>query len=250
MNLHSLPNTPIDWSAFFISYTNNMAPQLAANTSLISFPTLLNTLGNILENTSSRTIVNYLQWKLIESLNRSRQSIISIGSDGDDDVGTQIPRWKFCLDLVRQKLPVSINALFVRRYFHESTKKAVEQMFENVRRQLAVQFSATPWLKPKNREKILRRLGEVRATIGAPDELHNITELQNYYASLSDLSGDSFLESLFRVNVFNDRKQFAYAHLSINESVKWYDDYLMNVSKISANYENHMNSICKCPIIK
>lgn len=247
MTLDDLPTTPINWSKFFISYTSNIYSSATSNITLISYPDLFQKLGHLLKTTASRTVVNYLHWKLIESVaDLVIEPKLMAYRTLYSEKSTSPPRWKFCLDLVRQRLPVSVNALFVRRYFHESTKKAVEKMVENIRRQLADQFSATTWLQPRERNVILKRLNEVRATIGAPDELHNVTVLQQYYSSLDDLSEHMFLESTFRVNIFNDKQNFANAQLPINQSVTWADDYLMNVSKISANYENHINSICKC----
>lgn len=209
-------------------------------------PTFLKELTTLLTQTDKRTIGNYLHWKLIESLadlvlDRKLSAYL------DNDTG-HWPRWKYCLKIVCDQLPASVAAVFVRRYSNATTKLAAEKIAENVRRQIALQFSNSSSLKKHERSKVLKRLQNIRILIGASEELQNITQLNEHYELLNDLSGETFFESMLSIRVFNEKRLFHQVQLHLQRDPTIWARDLRFFLYIESLYEQSVNRICKISI--
>ena len=71
--------------------------------------------------------VSYLNDKI-----RKRQLTYSTALSGRIKRGS---RWKECVNIVSGKLPLSVGAMYVRKYFNEEAKKKAVEMVMDIRQQ-------------------------------------------------------------------------------------------------------------------
>lgn len=228
------------WVNFFAEI---MPLETQANITIYYPSTYFGELSKTLEQYSKRTISNYLQWKLIESL--SKYVLDKTITFYDDTMARAKARWHFCVDIVREQLPAALVALFVRHFSKDSTQLALERIYNNVRHQIDLKFSTAPWVRPQDLSFILNILNSVDIVIGAHNDLRNMTTLLEHYSLLDDLSETHFFESILRLRAFNYHRRFRQELMLLqNDSTIWAEDYRL-IGELYSFYDHRVHKICE-----
>jgi neprilysin len=209
----------------WLTYINNILPKEVhikddevINVSVKSF---FKDLGQILENTPKRTMANYAMWRITEfstyflpEIFRKRQLEYHADLYGVKD---SEPRWKECVDITIEYLPISVGALYVRHFFPEDAKKAAIEIAQNIREAFENILKTVEWMDAITREKALDKVKTLATHIGYPDELTDNKKLEDYYKGL-EINSDNYLETNLRLTIFLMDKSFLKLRKPINKT--------------------------------
>lgn len=107
-------------------------------------------------------------------------------------------------------LPISVGALYVRKYFGEHAKNEATEMVTNIRHEFEKLLDTLSWMDEKTREAAKEKARALVEHIGYPNELADNDKLEEYYAPLEILRDDLFTNSLRLRKFSND---FGYGRL-------------------------------------
>lgn len=139
------------------------------------------------------------------------------------------------------RLRISVGAMYVRRYFEQSTEMAAVEMVSGIRAQFEMLLAELPWMDAILKASTLEKLQAMYTHFGYPDELMDNQKLERFFSGL-DVNPEEFLESLLRINVFDIDNKLNQLHRPVNET-----DWMTRVSPAvvygGANYWPTKNSI-------
>ncbi|PSN41053.1 hypothetical protein C0J52_24825 [Blattella germanica] len=119
-------------------------------------------LVNLLSQTRSQTIANYLLWRFIRNrVNnlddrfqdaKQRFNYILFGSEESP------PRWKNCVAQVNNYMGMALGAMFVQKYFDQKSKKDTLQMTEEIMQSFRELLTETRWIDKETKELAAQKL--------------------------------------------------------------------------------------------
>lgn len=235
-------------------YINGLLPtglQIDDNEQIVvSVPTYFEALGKLLEQTPKRTIANYLMWRMaafssyfLTDVLRNRQLIYSMAVSGKQE---QEPRWKECIDITSGSLPISVGALYVRKFFKEESKAAAVEMVNDIRHQFEIILDNVTWMDNVTKAAAKDKVKTMSTHIGYPDEMMDNRKLEEYYNGLS-INPDKYLESVLHMNIFGTDYAFNKLRKAVNKT-EWTSHARPAV--VNAFYSSIENSIRKYNIGK
>lgn len=106
---------------------------------VVNVPTFLKKILKLVQETPKRVLANFIMWRvasgsvkyLNEEIRRSQLKFTTVVSGKTE----QEPRWKECADLVTLSLPVSVGAMYVRKYFPRDAKNNAVEMVMDIKDQ-------------------------------------------------------------------------------------------------------------------
>ncbi|XP_062124827.1 neprilysin-2-like [Drosophila sulfurigaster albostrigata] len=209
----------------------------------VNVPPFFEKLGKLLAKTPNRVIANYLMWRIhafsIRYLSEdfhSRREKYSMTIDGHQK---QEERWKECIDIVNKDFDISVGSLYVRKHFDQDSKANVLEMVNNVRKVFYFMLHEVNWMDDKTRHEAKKKLNNMEAHIGYPDEILDDKELVKYYEKLN-INPDNFFESRLAINMFETDIIFNLLRLPVNKT-----DWIFHsrASEVNAYYSSMENSI-------
>lgn len=214
-------------------------------TVIVSVPKFFEGLGPLLAKTPKRTIANYVMWRitgfssyfLTENL-RKRQLQYSTAISGKQE---QEPRWKECVDIATSSLPISVGALYIRKYFREDSRQAAMEMVDNIKVEFEKILHQVDWMDDVTRKAALEKVRTMQTHIGYPVELTQNDKLVEYYKDLH-IDEDTYLESVLRINIFGTDKAFIKLRKPVNKT-EWITHARPAI--VNAFYSSIENSIRK-----
>lgn len=233
----------------WVDYINALLPDsVSVNESeiiTVSVPSFFAKLADLLEQTPNRTIANYLIWRVTvystyfmssKLRKRNLEYFTAISGKTEDD-----PRWKECVDLTTGGLPISIGALYVKKYFEESSKQAALDIVNGIRDEFEIILRSVEWMDEKTRKSALEKLSKMATYIGYPDEIKNTTLLEEYYDGL-EIDPENYLNSYLKLNVFKTKQTFEKLRQPVNKT-EW--ERHAKPAQANAFYNSIENSIRK-----
>lgn len=109
--------------------------------------------------------------------------------------------WQFSIYLY--SLPISVGALYVRKYFDEESKKAAVDLVNNIQEEYVNILRKVSWMDDGTRAEAIEKAKSMTSHIAYPDELIDNNKLEEYYQGL-ELEPDSLLQNVLRVRTFKD----------------------------------------------
>ncbi|KAG4071253.1 hypothetical protein HA402_003957 [Bradysia odoriphaga] len=233
----------INW----VDYCNALLPEgISVDDSeiiTVTVPTFFAKLATLLEETPKRTIANYLIWRVTvystyfmnsELRKRNLAYFTAISGKTEDEA-----RWKECVDLANSGLGISIGALYVKKHFEESSKAAALEIVDNIRDEFEKILQTVDWMDDVTRQAALEKLEKMATYIGYPDEIKNVTLLEEYYDGL-EIDPEHYLESYLKLNVFATKKSFEKLRKPVNKT-EW--ERHAQPAQANAFYSSIENSI-------
>lgn len=206
-------------------YLNDLFPSnISVNeneTVIFNSLTFFSHFERLLENTSNRTIANYLFWRLTEYsayyLNgdvRKRQLAYNTVTIGKKELSA---RWKECISLTNNKLSTAAGALYIRKYFHPEAKHTAAQMVEQIRKEFKEVLKQNTWMDVKTKMAANNKVDAIISHIGYPDELYDDKKLDEYHKAI-DLNRTNYLLSVLNINKFYMSYEFNSLRKPVNKS--------------------------------
>lgn len=242
---HKFPYT--DWVEYFNVILKDTGIEIDENEVIIvSVPTFMEQLGPLLQNTPKRTMANYVMWRisgfssffLTENL-RKRQLQYSTALSGKQE---QEPRWKECVDITSGSLPISVGALYIRKYFKEDSKRAALDMVNGIKSVFVDILKKVDWMDEITRKSALDKVDSMVTHIGYPDELMDNNKIADYYKDLKFQPEDNYLNTILYMNQFGTTKAFKKLRQAVNKT-----DWITHSrpAVVNAFYSSIENSIRK-----
>ncbi|XP_062561587.1 neprilysin-2 isoform X3 [Armigeres subalbatus] len=218
---HKYPYT--DWVEYFNVILKDTDIVIDENEVIIvSVPSFMEQLGPLLQNTPKRTMANYVMWRvsgfssffLTEKL-RKRQLQYSTALSGKQE---QEPRWKECVDITSGSLPISVGALYIRKYFKEDSKRAALDMVDGIKSVFVDILKKVDWMDEITRKSALDKVDSMVTHIGYPDELMDDNKIADYYKDLKFKPEDNYLNTILYMNQFGTTKAFKKLRQAVNKT--------------------------------
>lgn len=138
-------------------------------------------------------------------------------------------------------LPISVGALYVRKYFNEESKKAAIDLVTNIREEYVKILQEVSWMDDVTRMEAIEKAKSMTSHIAFPDELIDNNKLEEFYKGL-ELKPDSLLQNVLRVRTFNDKNAIQRLRKPVNKT-DW-ESHTMPTT-VNAAYSPLENSIRK-----
>lgn len=238
---------------FWLEHINEILPPDVTVTEYdivnIYDPKYYSALGDLLAQTPSRTLANYILSRIVfraiplmnNKLRKRQQDFYEVVNGQSDE---QI-RWKECVEYVSSKLPIAISAIYVRRFFNADAKRVAQEMVENLKEVVRENLQFVSWMDLTTRQAAIKKLDHMQTLIGYPDELDDDAVLTDYYKDLEIVAGDYFKSDQ---NLYRFEWDVHYRKLK-QEVMK--DDWepWAKAAVVNAFYHNTLNYISKLTFI-
>ncbi|XP_066596349.1 neprilysin-11-like isoform X2 [Prorops nasuta] len=159
-------------------------------------------LPEVLKDTNSRTISNYIVWNFIRSkINFSSKSLIAMKKEFIEQVNIGgLPEAKRELMCLRHpNLEKAISLEYVTRYLSESKKHEAQKFTNHILKVYKMALSKINWLDSTSKERSLEKLQAMRTFVGYPDNYTSVV-IDNYYKKLN--LGSNYLQSIISLEKF------------------------------------------------
>lgn len=114
-------------------------------------------------------------------------------------------------------LPISVGALYIRKYFTEESKNAALELVNNIRDEFVELLHQISWMDEETRKTAIVKANALTKHIGYPDELADNAKLEEYYKDL-DIEADNLLLDTLRLNVFKTNYAFGKLREPVNKT--------------------------------
>lgn len=143
------------------------------------------------------------------------------------------------MDLLPFSLPISVGALYVRKYFTEESRQNAIDLVENIRDEFINILHEVSWMDEKTREEAIKKAKALTTHIGYPNELADNNNLEEYYRDL-EIEPDNLLLNTLRLTVFQTDRVFNKLRKPVNKT-DW--ETHSKPSVVNAYYSSIENSI-------
>ena len=208
-------------------------------------------LSNLLKDTSSRTLANYMAWQTVRFSTKYLNDVVQkIRQEYDRAIsGIQElpPAWKRCTKAVgfnnmagKLSLGLVAGSMYVREFFNPKAKSSLSEMTSYVKKAFKEDIlGKLDWMDEKTKARAIQKLSQMDQMIAYGDELIDKATVDEIHKSLN-LSVNDFLENTLMLNKF--WKNFKFNQL--NEKVdhrSWLEHG--DVTVVNAFYNAESNSI-------
>ncbi|XP_018346007.1 PREDICTED: membrane metallo-endopeptidase-like 1 [Trachymyrmex septentrionalis] len=164
-------------------------------------PNYIKELLSLLDETSSRTIVNYIHWNFISKIIKTTTSEMKNLYDAwERDISKNknetSSRASICIDSAEIKEILAYE--FVRKYFSDETVKTASDMLNDIKKEVEKLIKDSDWLNDETKDFFIEKVKHMNKSIGYPDWYKNTTIMQEYLKEL--VIGPSYYENALRYN--------------------------------------------------
>ncbi|XP_030763667.1 neprilysin-4-like [Sitophilus oryzae] len=110
----------------------------------------------------------------------------------------QPPRWQFCVSEVNTHMGMALGALFVRKYFDETSKTDTIQMTQALVNSFKEILTENSWLDSSTKNYARKKIENMDLKIGFPDFVLNDTDLTMRYYDV-EINPDYFFENVLSI---------------------------------------------------
>lgn len=186
---------------------------------LINSPDFVDGLLNLVQNTESYTVMNFLGTRLLVQVSAftPQSELVDVYSSLlHGKLRSAVPRWKLCIRLVEKALqPVFHLSSLVNLHLKTSTKEFAELVAETVQA-FVVGVETMTYLNDASKNAIRNVVSKIDFKILGPSWLNSKALIDNYVQKLPSSTARKGLESYIAIHEFN----FA-SRLSRGSSDRW-----------------------------
>ncbi|CAK9812652.1 Membrane metallo-endopeptidase-like 1 [Anthophora plagiata] len=225
----------INWTEKIITLFKQLDIDLPEDTILkITSPGYFEKLVELLDETPSRTIANYLHWNFVSSTIVRTTNEMREWSEWIKGEEKQQTRSAWCLE--EAKMDDIVAYEYSRKYFSNDTIKMVLDTLDDLKKVMEVEIERSNWANEEVKDLALRRIRFVKNNIGYPDWYNNDTIMENYFGQLT--MGPTYFENALKLERYYKLKELR--RLKYEDKVK---PWLIDPLTINAFYLSESNSI-------
>nr|XP_031825589.1 neprilysin-3-like [Nomia melanderi] len=141
-------------------------------------------LRQLLDNTPSRIIVNYIHWNFINrAIKGTTQEMRDFYYNWYTNEERSEKRSMQCIEDLEAKYCLGYE--YVKRYFSDKWLQAALDMISDIQKEVEYRVEESTWMDDATKEYILDKLVYMKALIGYPPQYRNATIMQNHFRGLS-----------------------------------------------------------------
>ncbi|ESO95683.1 hypothetical protein LOTGIDRAFT_188395 [Lottia gigantea] len=231
-----------DWNRFINGVFRAVDIPIPEWTEIVVYsPTYLKEMVKIVRNTHSRTVANYLIWRLLKDrLNDLPEGYRAVARNYKRvvyGIKREEPRWKMCAEYVKDTLGHAVGRMFVDRYFDESSKEKAVVMIRYVEKAFMEMLQDAKWMDNDTKDYALKKAQNILKKIAYPDWILNNFKLNNEYQKVN-FNADYYFENILASLRFVSKKSLLLLRESVNKT-RW----ATTPAVVNAYYEPSENSI-------
>ncbi|XP_012534427.1 endothelin-converting enzyme homolog [Monomorium pharaonis] len=199
----------------------------------------------LLDETSSRTIVNYIHWNFLSKLIRTTISEMRElyyaweGKENTNDakiMGILVKSFRCAKEIEMHDI---LAYEYVRNYFSDEILTTASDMIDDIQKEVEYQIKKSEWMDEDTKDFVLAKLVNMEKFIGYPDWYKNNTVVKRYFQGL--IVGNSYYENTLSYERYSKWKGLR--RLMQNDEDE--DDELMTISPVMVNafFAPDLNSI-------
>ena len=193
----------------------------------VAAPEYLNSVKTLLSSTPTRTIANLMMWRNVQySVDLLTLKAGDIKLEFDEVIegqASKVPRWEMCAKKTagiggngeleekyyfynaEGSLTNAVGAMYAKKHFPTSSKKKVDDMVENIRKEFSQTLQELDWMDKKTRTRALTKADLLTPHIAYSEEILNDGLIEEFYAGL-ELGKNSYLKNTLKL------KQWIFAY--------------------------------------
>ena len=219
-----------DWAAYFAGV---QAPKVASLN--VGQPDFFTAENQMLAGESLDALKSYLKFQVV---NDNAPWLSAPFEDAHFDFfqktlegqAVPTPRWKRCTMASDRALGEAVGQDWVRQHFPPSSKQSAEELVAALKKALAADIQAAPWMTEATKQKAEEKLDEFRQKIGYPDKWRD-------YSSLH-VTRTNFVADMYNSAAFEFRYELNKIGKPVNEK-----EWGMTPPTVNAYYNPPMNDI-------
>lgn len=139
------------------------------------------------------------------------------------------------------RLSISVGALYIRKFFTEESRSAAIDMVNNIREEYIDILTKVDWMANDTRQTAIEKAKAITNHIGYPNELGDLSKLEEYYQDL-EIEADNLMLDKLRLTVFATNFYFNKLREPVNKT-EWV--FHAKPALVNAFYSGLENSIRK-----
>lgn len=196
---------------------------------------------------SSRTIANFIMWRLIEftvpfSSSQLKQRYLKFQKEIDGRLDRD-QSWKRCVDIVTENLPYAVGVIYVENYFKHQEKQEVLKMYYNIKDEFSNVLKESLWMDDKMKTKLNDKLNSLTPLIGFPGEYFDEQKISEFYEGVK-IDENEYLETLLHLRVIVADAKIQYSYEASGNKNDWRK--YPTATTVTAFYSESNNTIRKC----
>ncbi|XP_018346008.1 PREDICTED: neprilysin-1-like [Trachymyrmex septentrionalis] len=197
---------------------------------------------SLLDDTSSRTIVNYIHWNFLSRIIRTTTIKMrklydaweeKEKNDDDQILGISARSFK-CTREVEMSDMLAYE--YVRKHFSDEITTAASDMMDDIQKEVEYQIKDSDWVDEDTKDFVLAKLVHMEKFIGYPNWYRNNTIVKRYYQGL--IIGNSYYENTLSYERYSKWKELRKL-LKEDED----DEIMMNPVMVTAFFSPDLNSV-------
>lgn len=179
-NASDIIGNAFNFEQFVTSIFEHVNITISANeTVVLQAPTYLQKLGELLNNTPKRVIVNHAMWQVVASYyTYLPQKFLDMKQDYNKVVaGTsqERPRWTFCVSQTSDNFGMMLGSLYVRKYFNPKAKENAVGLIRDLKNAFARILDEVHWMSEETKLVAKEKIYAMHENIAYPDFILNDT---------------------------------------------------------------------------
>jgi putative endopeptidase len=220
----------IDWSAYLSAVGYGSLKQV-----LVSQPTYVTGLGQLIKATPIATWREYFTWRVLHSragdLNKAIvDEDFAFNSKTLNGVQEIRPRWKRGVDGIETSMGEAVGQVYVERHFPAASKARMEALVKNLLKAYEGAIGGLTWMSDDTKKAALVKLSKFTYKIGYPDKWRDYSKLE---VTAGDVVGNAT-----RAAAFEYDRNIAKLGKPIDRS-----EWGMTPQTVNAYYNPEMNEI-------
>ncbi|XP_014470512.1 PREDICTED: membrane metallo-endopeptidase-like 1 [Dinoponera quadriceps] len=159
----------------------------------VGSPDYFEALVSLLDETSSRTIVNYIHWNFLSKIIKTTTSEMRELYDAWEEVHDEErePRSSECIREVEMSDILAYE--YVRKHFSDDITKTAMDMIDDIQKEVEYLIKESDWMDDDTKDFVLVKLVNMDKLVGYPDWYRNTTIVKRYFQGL--IIGKSYYEN-------------------------------------------------------
>ncbi|TKC42938.1 hypothetical protein EI555_019468, partial [Monodon monoceros] len=233
-----------NWTLFIQSVLSSVKIELLPDEEVVVYgiPYLQN-LEDIIDVYSSRTMQNYLVWRLvldrISSLSQRFKDARANYRKALYGTSVQEVRWRECVSYVNSNMESAVGSLYIKEAFPRDSKNMVRELIDQLRAVFVETLDELSWMDESSKKKAQEKAMSIREQVGYPDYIleEGNKHLDEEYSNLN------FSEHLYFENGLQNLKAGTQRSLKkLREKVDQ-NLWIIGAAAVNAFYSPNRNQI-------
>ncbi|XP_065669105.1 endothelin-converting enzyme homolog isoform X2 [Hydra vulgaris] len=170
---------------------------------LATSPNYLKKVANLIKKTDKRLLSRYMMWQMLRDKIsflsddfRKARAEFNQKMTGVEDTE---PRWRKCIGVTNENMGIPIGALYIEKYFSESTKTKTNDMIDEIVEAFKSRIDNHDWIDGKTRKGVIQKVDALVAKVGYASYIKKPLELNKRFRKLK-IGADKFFENNLNVD--------------------------------------------------